>query len=267
MHYYHSLLKYVTFSNDLGDEDNLGEDDGGLGESLQEEGFEPEDDSPASMTIGKVADAVTVALKPIVRSTVVEACSGISQEVISTLKPFMEDTVNTACGKITVHANKSNGKAEQLVGECKMSVGKLQSMMEALTLKVNAALIKLDEVGSQARQVPTATVQARQACYFCDEEGHILMTCPTKICCFSCGSDLHRNEKCIHKEATCGKCGLVGHTATVHNTRVKELRKRLMAAHEMEFDHFLDGEDQPGASAGGQGGAGKRLGGRYGRKR
>ena len=88
------------------------------------------------------------------------------------------------------------------------------------------------------------------------------MACPNNICCISCGSDLHRNEKCIQN-----KCGLVGHKAQVHHFKVKELRKRLMAAHVEEFDHFLD-RDEPGTSAGGPGGPGKgkRLGGRYGPK-
>lgn len=138
--------------------------------------------------------------------------------------------------------------------------------MGSLSLKVNIVLSKLEEVGKvvKDKQVLIPVVQARQACYFCDEEGHILMACPNKTCCISCGSELHRNEKCIHKEATCGKCGLVGHTSLVHHTKVKELRTQLMVAHEEEFDHFLDGEE-PGTSLSGPGrsskGTGKRLGG------
>ena len=229
-----------------------------------EDDTEMEENASSSKTIGKVVAALNQALKPVILEAVAEACSGLSKEVMDSFKPYLKETVSVACGKITTHSNKANGKSEQLVGECKVSVAQLKGMIEALTLKVNSMTAKLDEVGKVVKEKPTTAVQARQACYFCDEEGLILMACPNKICCISCGSDLHRNEKCIHKEANCGKCGLVGHTAQVHHTKVKELRKRLMAAHAEEFDHFLD-RDEPGTSAGGPGGPGKgkRLGGRY----
>jgi len=73
--------------------------------------------------------------------------------------------------------------------------------MGSLSLKVIIVLSKLEEVGKvvKDKQVSIPVVQARQACYFCDEEGHILMASPNKTCCISCGTHTETKNASIRR--------------------------------------------------------------------
>ena len=118
---------------------------------------------------------------------------------------------------------------------------------EALLSRMEQKLDLLLQQDPPTRSETKSTSKEIKACYFCREEGHLASKCKARVKCKGCGDDRHPYDRCEDRATTCTKCGVVGHSSAVHQTKDPGLRKSLYDAHPDEFSHFfsVEGRAEP----------------------
>ena len=87
-----------------------------------------------------------------------------------------------------------------------------------------------------------------KVCFFCRVPGHVASACADCTTCIECRANFHPYERCHFKESTCQKCGEVGHTEKIHNSKDEKLCIKLLVSNPTAFGHFASVRDRLDAS-------------------